>query len=207
MNQNNTRIQNLIIDLGGVLYAIDYAKIESGMASLQNPDAPNPVRYSRSFQDELFSSYERGEISPEVFWLSMKEKFNLKGTQADFESVWNSMLIGLIPGRKELIQGLAGKYRLFLLSNTNQVHHGFLIPECRETFGYFEKCYFSFEMGMRKPTPEIFHSVLDEQQLNPEETLFIEDSFQHIETARSLNIHTLYVQHDQWPDELAQFLS
>lgn len=207
MNENNTRIQNLIIDLGGVLYAIDYAKIETGMARLQNPEASNPVRYSRSFQDELFSRYERGEITPETFWQAMQEKFDLQGTRADFEDVWNSMLIGLIPGRKELIQQLAGKYRLFLLSNTNEVHHDFLIPECRETFGYFEKCYFSFRMGMRKPTPEIFQTVLQEQQLNPEETLFIEDSFQHIETARSLQIHTLYVQHDQWPDELTQYLS
>ena len=55
---------------------------------------------------------------------------------------------------------------------------------------FFEKTYYSHEMGMRKPDREIFDFVLNDAQIKPEETLFIDDSPQHLATARSLGIHT-----------------
>ena len=207
MKENKSEIKNLLIDLGGVLYAIDYSRIESGMRDIQNPTKSLSVQYSKSFQDELFSQFERGEISPEVFYQGMKDKFGLEASQGKFEEVWNSMLFGLIPGRLELIQSLKPNYRLFLLSNTNVVHYNHLIAECQEIFEQFNHCYFSFQMGLRKPSGEIFNRVLQEQQLEPSETLFIEDSPQHIETANRLGIQTLFVQDQNWPDQLTFHLT
>lgn len=207
MHSEHTTIKNLIIDLGGVLYAIDYAKIETGMAALQeNPEAEN-IRYSRSYQDELFTLIETGKITPEAFFQGMKTRFGLKDDPEAFYTVWNSMLMGLIPGRAELIKQLKEKYRIFLLSNTNEIHHRFLLPECESMFQDFEKCYFSQNLGMRKPEPEIFQYVLKEQNLLPEETLFIEDSEQHILSAQALGIHTLFVKNDSWPSELSRYLN
>jgi putative hydrolase of the HAD superfamily len=207
MSSNHSAIKNLIIDLGGVLYAIDYAIIEHGMKSLQDPKDTNVIRYSKSYQDELFTLFEIGSITPQAFYEGMKEKFHLQASQEAFEAVWNSMLLGLINGRLELIKDLANHYRLFLLSNTNLVHYTYLLPECEAMFHAFEKCYLSFEMGLRKPSAEIFQTVLKENQLLPEETLFIEDSPQHITTAQSLGIHTLYVTDDAWPDQLKHLLT
>lgn len=207
MEENKVAIKNLIIDLGGVLYAIDYARIESGMKRIQNQAKAPAVTYSKSFQDELFSQFERGEISPEEFYEGMKLKFELEASQQEFESVWNSMLFGLIPGRIDLIRSLKQRYKLYLLSNTNRVHYNFLLPECAEIFSLFDKCYFSFQMGLRKPTAEIFLEVINENQLVPKETLFIEDSPQHIVTAQHLGLHTLFVEDTQWPDQLNTILS
>jgi len=207
MKGNKPEIKNLLIDLGGVLYAIDYSLIESGMQRIQSLSRTTSVKYSKSFQDELFSQFERGEISAEVFYAEMKVKFELEASQEEFEQVWNSMLFGLIPGRLELIQSLKTRYRLFLLSNTNIVHYNYLIPECQEIFGLFDQCYFSFEMGKRKPSVEIFQQVLEEQGLLPEETLFIEDSPQHIITANGLGIHTLFASDSNWPEQLTFHLS
>lgn len=207
MKENKAEIKNLLIDLGGVLYAIDYARIESGMKRIQNQAKAPAVTYSKSFQDELFSQFERGEISPEEFYQGMKGKFELDASQEDFESVWNSMLFGLIPGRMELIRGLKQRYKLYLLSNTNIVHYNFLLPECQDIFNLFDKCYFSFQMGLRKPSAEIFLEVIQENQLVPEETLFIEDSPQHIVTARQLGLNTLFAEDTHWPDQLNSILS
>lgn len=207
MKENKPEIKNLLIDLGGVLYAIDYARIESGMKHIQNQAKSPAVSYSKSFQDELFSQFERGEISAEEFYQGMKLKFELEASQEVFESVWNSMLFGLIPGRTELIRSLKSRYKLFLLSNTNLVHYNFLLPECREIFSLFDECYFSFQMGLRKPTAEIFQKVIQENQLVPEETLFIEDSPQHIVTANQLGLNTLFAEDNNWPDQLNSILS
>ncbi len=43
---------------------------------------------------------------------------------------------------------------------------------------------------MRKPDPDIFEFVLQEQNLEPEETLFIDDSPQHLKTANNLGLQT-----------------
>jgi putative hydrolase of the HAD superfamily len=58
---------------------------------------------------------------------------------------------------------------------------------------YFEKIYFSYEMKMRKPDAEIFKHVLDENGLIASETLFIDDSPQHIEGAKKVGIETYYL--------------
>jgi FMN phosphatase YigB (HAD superfamily) len=199
-------IKNIIFDLGGVLYAIDYQKIESGMASLQLETADS-VKYSRSYQDPLFTQLEIGSITPESFWQGMKNRFQLRDDRDAFFKVWNSMLYGLIPGRQNLVHELTQKYRVFLLSNTNIIHYQFLITECEPMFQQMEHCYFSHEVGMRKPEPQIFKHILQAHQLLPQETLFIEDSEQHIEAAKALGIQTIFVQSDAWPDQLHNLLS
>lgn len=199
-------IKNIIFDLGGVLYAIDYDKIESGMATLQQ-DASDPVHYSRSYQDPLFTQIEVGQISPAEFFKGMKNRFQLSDNEDAFFKVWNSMLHGLIPGRLELVRNLAKRYRVFLLSNTNIIHYNYLITECAPMFACMEKCYFSHEVGMRKPQNEIFQKVLNDNSIIPEETLFIEDSKQHIDAAYALGIKTLFVESDAWPNQLNDILN
>jgi glucose-1-phosphatase len=199
-------IKNIIFDLGGVLYAIDYDKIESGMATLQQ-NTSDPVRYSRSYQDPLFTQIEIGKISPSEFFEGMRKRFQLSDNQDAFFTVWNSMLHGLIPGRLELVKSMSAKYRVFLLSNTNIIHYEYLMPECAPMFACMEKCYFSHEVGMRKPDPEIFNKVLKDNALIAGETLFIEDSKQHIDAANALGIKTLFVQSDAWPDQLNDMLN
>ena len=49
--------------------------------------------------------------------------------------------------------------------------------------GCFEAFYLSHEIGMRKPDPEIFSFVLENNGLKPGETLFIDDTEEHIESA------------------------
>jgi len=201
LNPKSSLIKNIIFDLGGVLYAIDYKAIEIGMAGLQTDKTPDGVRYSRGYQDEWFTRIEKGDISPDSFFEGLKSRFQLKDDKSAFFKIWNSMLLGLMPGRLELIQSLSQKYRLFLLSNTNAIHYDFLEPECKPLFQLFEHCYFSHEVRMRKPEPEIFMKVLQDNNLMASETLFVEDSAQHVQAADALGIHTLFVQDEHWPEQ------
>jgi len=205
MNPPIPKVKNLIFDLGGVLYAIDYTAVERGMESLKDPmHVGEGVSYSRGYQDPLFSLLEIGQITPAEFFERMKEKFFLKAEKEEFFQVWNSMLNGLIVGREEMIKELSSNYRLFLLSNTNEIHYQHLLPECEKMFSYFEHCYFSQQVGLRKPDLNIFNKVLAEQNIKPEETLYIEDSLQHIHAAQSLGILTLFVEDETWAEPFKQ---
>jgi putative hydrolase of the HAD superfamily len=94
---------------------------------------------------------------------------------------------------KKLIE-LKSKYRLFLLSNSNQIHYECYISRFEKEFGFpldnlFEKLWFSHHLGMVKPDPEIFSFVLKDAGLKPNETLFIDDTLVHVEAAKSIGIN------------------
>ena len=99
----------------------------------------------------------------------------------------------------ETVKQLSKHYSLYLLSNNNAIHYRQLISKIEETISFdrfsqlFVKNYYSHLLGMRKPDQEIFEFVLSENKLNASETLFVDDSVQHLETAKLLGIKTLLV--------------
>ncbi len=103
------------------------------------------------------------------------------------------------PARINLLADLKQKYRTFLLSNTNRIHYEFYNPIINQQFGYdglesfFEKAYFSHEIGMKKPDSKIYKFVLENSNLIPAETLFIDDNKSNIEAASALGIQTLWL--------------
>ena len=115
------------------------------------------------------------------------------------KEVWNSILKDFPLYRLEFLENLKEKYHLFLLSNTDSIH----IQRFKENvgkqfydrfFNSFKKMYYSYEMKMRKPDVEIYEFVLKEQNLNPSETLFIDDRQDNIESAAALGIQVWHLQ-------------
>ena len=105
--------------------------------------------------------------------------------------------------RIELLRQLHANYKLFLLSNTNEIHVN-KIHEDLKTFHnlpsfqtLFDQVYYSYDVGLRKPDPAIFEMVLNENELDPAETLFIDDTQMHIDAAAKLGIQTHFLTNDQ----------
>lgn len=186
-------IKNLIFDLGGVLYEINYQKVTEKFQQLSSN-----IHFSQLKQDPIFDDFEIGKITPTEFRnciRSLTQNPDLDDQTID--EIWNSMLIGLFPGRIELIQQLASKYPIVLLSNANQIHYDYIKEECKLLFEPMKRVFFSFEIGMRKPHSETFQYVLNTMNFQPEETLFIEDTIIHIEGAQKLGIQTLHLTQPQ----------
>jgi glucose-1-phosphatase len=110
------------------------------------------------------------------------------------------MLLDIPKERIDLLLELGKQYRIFLFSNTNAIHlkrfneiveHSFTIPSLDSLF---EQSYYSHLISKRKPDPLAFKLILDQNNLNKEETLFIDDSIQHIESAQKIGIKTLHLQ-------------
>ncbi len=185
--------KNLIFDLGGVLYDIDYECVERGFAQLQTRNVTT-VRYTRQVQPEVFTQYEIGAISSSVFCEGLRREIGLEGTDEAIATAWNSMLLGVFPGRIEMLERLKTRFPAVLLSNTNELHINYVQHQCRELFAQFDRLFLSYQMGFRKPQPAIFYAVLDTMGWKAEETLFVDDSSQHIHAAQSLGIHTVWLQ-------------
>ena len=116
---------------------------------------------------------------------------------------WNAMLGGFPLRRLQLLQQLRSQYNLYLLSNTNEVHeeafNKILYEQCGEPAiaAFFDKVYFSHRIGMRKPDEAPFLKILYDNGLVSGETLFIDDSPQHLETASWLGLQTRWLQKGQ----------
>lgn len=189
-------IKNIIFDLGNVIINIDGDRTVNAMKELGFKDFQESYNLLR--QSDLFNWLEKGLISPEKFHTDFKTHFNNNVSSAMIDDAWNAMLLDFPKKRIELIQELKSKYRLFLLSNTNIIHYRKYNNDLINRFGFglsslFEKAYYSFDLGMRKPDMEIFEYVIKDSKLKPIETLFIDDSAENIDTANQLGLKTLWI--------------
>ena len=187
-------IKNILFDLGGVLYHIDYNLTKKAFEKLGVNDFN--TYYSQQQQNELFDNLETGKISSKEFISKMLEILP-SSSEEDVVDAWNALLIGFTKENINLLKYLSGKYKLYLLSNTNAIHIEKINNDLQDLFGYtalnefFIKTYLSHEIGRRKPDIETFEWLLKDAGIKAEETLFIEDSVQHIESAKKTGIKTV----------------
>lgn len=189
------RIKNIIFDYGNVIFNIDFNKVAQAWKDLGITNAHE--FYGHRQQDDVFNALERGQISPEAFGDRIRELTHKPDlTDHQINNAWNQIFVGIPEGNHELLLQLKGKYRTFLLSNINAIHYDYVHDYLKREFGMadnsnlFEKTYYSHLVGKRKPDAEIFEQVLRENNLDPAETLFIDDSPQHLETAKKLGLQT-----------------
>jgi glucose-1-phosphatase len=191
-------IKNIIFDLGGVVINIDYKLTLNEFRELGFKDIEKV--YTQFSQLLWFDSYDRGRISSGEFISGFRKYLGPTTSDEQIINAWNAMLLDFPSERAELLLELKGKYRTFLLSNTNEIHIDYYNGRIQKEYGYpglqifFEKDYYSHIVGMRKPDAEIFEYVLKENSLDPSETLFIDDSFQHVEGARKTGIRAYHLQ-------------
>jgi len=203
-----TNIKNIIFDYGNVIFSIDFTLTQQAFADLGISNATEFFGHRK--QDDIFNAFEKGEITAEGFRAKIREKAGNPGlTDDQINNAWNKMLLGIAKGNNDLLAKLKGKYRTFLLSNINAIHYDYIIDYLKREFGFegndhlFEKVYYSHFIGKRKPDADIFEYILKDSNLKPEETLFIDDSPQHLETAAKLGIQIFLM---TAPDTIQAFI-
>lgn len=205
-------VKNIIFDLGGVLLNVDYEAPVKAFAQLGVTEFES--LYSQAHQARIFDALETGELSPDGFRQYIREKSGLPLTDAQIDGAWNSILLDFPADRAELLYALKDKYRLFLLSNTNNIHITAFEKILEDTFGknifseVFERYYYSSSLGMRKPDVAVFEKVIQLNDLCAGDTLFIDDSAQHVNGAKKAGLQTLWldVKKSNIVSELSNFL-
>ena len=189
------KIEAVIFDLGGVILDIDYNLTKKAFEKLGVQEFKE--MYSQAEADHLFKDLETGNIKEMSFYEEFNKRLPIPLKNEEIRSAWNAMLLTFRENSLAFLNQIKNKYRLFLLSNTNEIHYNLfrkIYNEKERPFpfeDFFERAYYSFEMGKRKPDEDIFEHVLEANNLKPESTLFIDDSIQNINTAKALGLQTI----------------
>ncbi|MEN8928370.1 MAG: HAD-IA family hydrolase [Flavobacteriales bacterium] len=192
MNDSLIGIKNIIFDLGGVILNLDYSKTIDAFKELGVENFESI--FSQFKQSDFSNEFEIGKLSEMEFY---KETIAVTKGIFSFEEhkiAWNAMLLDLPQERLSKLVQLSKNYNLFLYSNTNETHYNEFIVKVKSDFNsVFKKTYYSHQFGERKPNKSGFIKILQENNLSPSETLFVDDSVQHINSAHKLGILTKLV--------------
>lgn len=193
-----SNLSYLIFDLGGVIIDLDVEATYRAFAEISG----KPLGQVRDMAGNLdfFKEYEKGEIDDPTFRAHLREELEFTGPEVLLDEAWNAMLGPIVKERFLKLEELEGKYDLFVMSNTNEIHVKRFLNIAKYTsphktfHEYFKEVYFSQEVGVRKPEPQAWQVILNEHQLNPNKGLFIDDNLKNIEAASALG---LQVYHNQ----------
>lgn len=188
-------IKNIVFDLGGVLIDLDFPRALKAFEQAGLTDiAQNVQAFSR---EGIFMDLELGNITPEDFFQSICERSTQPISIHQATDYWNLILKDIPQDKLKIIRELRKRYHVYLLSNTNQPHWEYICKKCFEKDGftihdYFEKLFLSYEMHLAKPDKQIFFQMLQDSQMKPEETLFIDDSEANCNSAKETGIRTIH---------------
>ena len=185
-------IKNIVFDFGDIFINLDKSAVYKHLALFGQPVLTPEM-------DILAKTYEVGKISSEEF-LSQLQKMIPTASITEVTDAWNSILLDFPEDRLRFLEELrsSGTHRLFLLSNTNELHIRYVM----ETMGMdrwnrfkacFEQFYLSHEIHMRKPNTEIFDFVLRQNRLAASDTYFIDDTQENTDAAASIGIKTWHL--------------
>ena len=189
-------IKNIIFDLGGVILNIDFKKTNEAFHAL---GLENFGQHINQFHiTDLFLNYETGQIDDTEFIDGVAKLSDIHMPKEKIVQAWNALLLDFPPERINLLKKIKPRFRTFLLSNTNSIH----LEEFQERLhneqgvyleDLFEKAYYSHVVKLRKPHADIFELVMNENNLVPSETLFIDDTESNFEEAKKLGIQIFHL--------------
>ena len=190
-------LPHLLFDFGGVLINIDYQRTVEAVRRLSRHG--QGAEFTQASQAELFDLFETGHLSPADFRAGLRRHYALQATDEQIDAAWHAMLLDVPAERLAYLAALrrAG-HQTALLSNTNHLHIAEINRRLAAQYGLqngiadcLDRVFYSQEVGLRKPGEAIFAHALREMNWQPEDVLFIEDSPQHVATARRLGLRVL----------------
>jgi FMN phosphatase YigB (HAD superfamily) len=202
------KIKNIIFDLGGVILDINSQKTIQAFKTLGAYKADDLFINNK----QIVEAFGLGKIGPSTFRTALQNNLGIIVSDQEFDKAWNTMIITIPKPRLALIKKLNTNYRCFLFSNTNSIHYECVINFLRrdhqiDSFaGYFEKEYYSYRMGLLKPDKASYQRILNENQLIPRETLFIDDTLSNIETAKLTGMHVLHLKNELMQIDLTNYI-
>jgi len=183
----------LLFDLGNVIVRVSHSAMAEALAARSaDPRFQDPGRVlALAFDDRegLTVDFDAGRLTADAFYRSVADRLALSLSFEEFADCWNTGFEEN-PAVTALIRRLHGRYRLMLLSNTNELHYRHLEPRL-PALSLMERAFLSFELGMRKPDRAIYERVIRAAGVNPERIVYIDDIAAYTRAAADLGIQTV----------------
>lgn len=188
------RCETLIFDLGNVIIDLDFNRTESELSEFGLS-----FLHASATDHEKFLEFEIGSISENDFLDYFIQRSKHPVNTVDLVQAWTAMLSDIPPERLHMLTELKNKYQTLILSNTNCMHvrwfndHLARHHHINSFSELVHKAYYSNEVGMRKPDPEIFKFIIQDKGLIPDNTYFFDDDPENIRSAQMLGIQSFQV--------------
>ncbi|MEQ9425803.1 MAG: HAD family phosphatase [Cyclobacteriaceae bacterium] len=195
---NFTHIKTIIFDLGGVIIDLDVKASIDQLAMLTGIEGNKILE-----EYDFFKQFEKGQLTDEEFRKQLQNISQNELSVQQIDNAWNAMLIDIDPRKLQIVKALSSRYQTIVLSNTNNIHvQGFneilfMKTGERDLNKFFDTVYYSHDLKMRKPDLEIYEYVLNQHELKPEETLFLDDNKVNLDAAQKLGIQTHHIDHPE----------
>ena len=174
-------ITAITFDLGNVLIRVDHLRFCRRLAAL-TALSPQEV-YAQVFESSLEPGYDTGRITSRQFYQRVTAHFGVALPYSRFCDLWCD-IFDPVDGMLELVQRLAPRFPLFLLSNTNSLHFDYLRERFAALLQPFQAFVLSYQVGSRKPEPAIYQALIRQAMRPPEEILFLDDKVSFVDAAR-----------------------
>lgn len=192
-------IRAFLFDIGNVLLKFDFSVAMKKTLALS--EVRDPIEATAQV-DRIKVGYEDGQIDRAAFLRGVFDVLRYRGTEAEFVAAWEEIFTPNEP-MIALVERLHGRFPLYLLSNTSDIHRDYFFRQYR-FFGRFTAGTYSYEAKASKPGREIYEIARRQHGLEPTSTFFIDDLLPNIETARALGFQAHHYHHDEHEKLLAQ---
>jgi putative hydrolase of the HAD superfamily len=188
-----------ILDLGGVLFNIDFQRTRHAMMALEGYNG-RELMFGVEDQDPVFVAYDRGDISTVEFRARLRELYGFTGTDALIDRAWCAILDdGLFPHAEAAVAHIrhtrvrSSDDRLVIFSNISELHYLDARDRCAPVFDAVDHVYLSYVERVRKPDPAAFLHICTVERVDPTDTLLIDDSRANCASANALGMKTIHV--------------
>lgn len=181
----------LLCDIGNVLVTFDFSIAAKRFAT----QCPHPETQVLDLLHSLKLPLEDGQLSDADFIDQAMAVIDFQGNANEFRTIWCDIFTPN-PFMESTLRHLAGKLPLYLLSNTSGLHKDHLFASY-PVFAVFDDGIYSYSAKCSKPAPEIFRHSIERLELDPAQTLFIDDLSANIATATDLGFITHHYDHLQ----------
>jgi putative hydrolase of the HAD superfamily len=178
----------VIFDLGNVILPFDFLTCCKRLAS-RSPYSPQYI-YRHVFESPLMCAYEAGRLTSEEFFAQLQTELQLNLDFASFRRMWEDIFTE-DQAVSRIIQGLRAGYRLFLLSNTNELHFEYVCQQF-DILGVFEEYILSYQVGCMKPDAGIYEQALKRANIPAEEIVYIDDRLEYAQAAIQQGIRGIH---------------
>jgi len=180
--ENDKKIKAIFLDIGGVVIKLNWQRA----TQIWKLEPPQIERLKGLGTADFHCQFEMGKLMPQEFHLALNSYLTTNLSFTKMQQGWNSVIDFVLPGLDPILRSLPKSIELYCLSNTNAIHQEYF--EQLAIFSFFKNTFYSHQMHLRKPDPEIFLTACAQADKKPYEVIFIDDLQSNVEAARQVGM-------------------